>query len=122
MTAMEHGSAVPDPPPYVTLLRSLGDVQVIAQKTRLVAVVRVRFAGPYPRKTGFLASLALHQWLNSPRIAKTADYGPRWRGQESHDVVGLQSDRRPATTGPLIPRFSRKLHGGCLGRALVVPQ
>lgn len=82
-------------PPYVTLLRSLGDVQVIAQKTRLVAVVRVRFAGPYPRKTGFLASFALHRWLNSPRIVKTADYRPRWRGQESHDVVGLQSDLRP---------------------------
>src|SRR5690242_16189001 len=30
---------------YVAMLHSLGDVQVIAQKTRLVAVARVRFAG-----------------------------------------------------------------------------
>jgi hypothetical protein len=88
-------------------------VQIIPQKSRLVAVARVRFAGLYPRKTGFLASFALHRWIDSPRIVKTADYGPRWRGhfvrvqqstdlddelkrwlQESHDIVGLQADLR----------------------------
>jgi hypothetical protein len=95
---------------YVAMLQSLGDVQVITQKTRLVCVARVRFAGLYPRKAGFLASFALHRWLASTRIVKTDDYGPRWRVhyvrvqscadldgelrawlQESHDVVGLQS-------------------------------
>jgi hypothetical protein len=98
---------------YAAMLYSLGDVQVIPQKTRLVCVARVRFAGLYPRKDGFLASFALHRWLDSPRIVKTADYGPRWRGhyvlirsesdldgelrswlQEAHDVVGLQADLR----------------------------
>jgi hypothetical protein len=96
---------------YVALLRSLGDVQVIPQKTRLVCVARVRFAGLSPRKRGFLVSFALHRWLDSPRIVKTVDYGPRWRGhyvrvrsrtdldeelgawlQEAHDVVGLQTE------------------------------
>jgi hypothetical protein len=96
---------------YVALLESLGDIQVIPQKTRLVAVARVRFAGLYPRKDHFLASFALHRWLASPRIVRTVDYGPRWRGhftrittsadldselrawlQESHDVVGIQRD------------------------------
>lgn len=96
---------------YVSLLQSLGDVQVIPQKTRLVCVARVRFAGLYPRKTGFRAGFALRRWLRHPRIVKTADYGPRWRGhfvdirsegdlddklrawlQESHDTVGLQDD------------------------------
>ena len=96
---------------YVSLLRSLGDVQVIPQKTRLVCVARVRFAGLYPRKTGFRAGFALRRWLRHPRIVKTADYGPRWRGhfvdiqsegdldnelrawlQESHDTVGVQDD------------------------------
>src|SRR5262249_35208482 len=96
---------------YVTLLESLGDVQVLPQKTRLVAVARVRFAGLYPRKNHFLASFALHRWLADRRIVKTVDYGPRWRGhyvritsaadlddelrawlQESHNVVGIQSD------------------------------
>jgi hypothetical protein len=98
---------------YVALLASLGDVQVIPQKTRLTCVARVRFAGLQPRKDGFLASFALHRWLDSPRVVKTADYGPRWRAhfvairaeadlddelkawlQESHDVVGMQSDLR----------------------------
>jgi len=107
---------------YVAVLRSLGDVQVIPQKTRLVCVARVRFAGLYPRKHGFLASFALHRWLDSPRVVKTVDYGPRWRGhyvrvqsgtdlddelrtwlQEAHDVVGLRTDlahRRPKPPFP----------------------
>jgi hypothetical protein len=98
---------------YVAMLYALGDVQVIPQKTRLTCVARVRFAGLQPRKDGFLASFALHRWLNSPRIIKTEDYGPRWRFhfvsvrdvadlddelrawlQESHDLVGTQSDLR----------------------------
>jgi hypothetical protein len=101
---------------YVAMLRSLGDVQVIPQKTRLVAVARVRFAGLTPRKDGFLANFALHRWVSSPRIVKTEDYGPRWRFhhlwvrsaadlddelrgwlQESHDLVGLQ--QRPSPEG-----------------------
>jgi hypothetical protein len=98
---------------YVKVLQSLGDVQVLPQKTRLVAVARVRFAGLYPGKHQFLASFALHRWLTSVRIVKTVDYGPHWRAhyvriaaaadvddelrrwlQESHDVVGTQSDLR----------------------------
>jgi Domain of unknown function (DUF5655) len=107
---------------YLAMLQSLGDVQVIAQKTRLVCVARVRFAGLSPHKRGFQASFALHRWLDSPRIVKRVDYGPRWRGhyvqiqartdlddelrgwlQEAHDVVGLQAGladragRRPPT-------------------------
>ena len=55
------------------MLHALGDVQVIPQKTRLTCVARVRFAGLQPRKNGSLASFALHRWLDSPRIIKTAD-------------------------------------------------
>src|SRR5215471_14273684 len=62
---------------YVAMLRSLGDVQVIPQKTRLVACARVRFAGFEPRKTCFVATFALQRWLKSPRVIKTVDYGPR---------------------------------------------
>jgi hypothetical protein len=68
-------------------------------------------------------AVALHRWLDSPRVVKQVDYGPRWRGhhvlvqastdldnelrawlQEAHDVVGLQADlpqrpgRRPRTS------------------------
>ena len=96
---------------YVQMLESLGDVQVIPQKTRLVCVARVRFAALSPRKKGFQAGFALRRWLKDPRIVKTTDYGPRWRYhfvdvgcqddldgqllgwlQESHDTVGLQDD------------------------------
>lgn len=93
------------------MLQSLGDVQVIPQKSRLVCVARVRFAGLYPRKSGFVAAFALRRWIENPRIVKTVDYGPRWRGhfvavqsqaaldgelrawlQEAHDTVGVQDD------------------------------
>ena len=33
------------------------------------------------RKYWFLASFALHRWLDSPRRVKTADYRPRWPAQ-----------------------------------------
>ena len=98
---------------YVELLHSLGDVQVLPQKTRLVCVARVRFAGLSPRKDGFRANFALRRWLTSPRIVQTTDHGPRWRAhvveirsaadlddelrawlQESHDTIGVQSDLR----------------------------
>jgi len=103
---------------YVALLESLGDVQILPQKTRLVAVARVRFAGMYPRQDHFMAAFALHRWLRNPRIIKTADYGPRWRAhyvritsaadlddelrawlQEAHDVVGTQSDLAQRSPG-----------------------
>jgi hypothetical protein len=96
---------------FVEMLNSLGDVQVIPQKTRLVCVARVRFAGLYPRKDGFRVGFALRRRLRSRRIVKTADYGPGWRGhfvdvrtagdlddqlrawlQEAHDTVGVQRD------------------------------
>jgi uncharacterized protein DUF5655 len=102
----------------VALLESLGDVQVLPQKTRLVVVARVRFAGLYPRKDHFMAAFALHRWVASQRIVKTVDYGPRWRAhyvritstadlddelrawlRESHDVVGMQSDLAPRSRG-----------------------
>jgi hypothetical protein len=97
---------------YVDILRTLGDVQIIPQRTRLVCVARVRFAGLKPRTDHFVASFALHRWLNSPRVTRKQDYGPTWRVhfvsirsvddlddelkawlQESHDLVGMQHVR-----------------------------
>jgi hypothetical protein len=120
---------------YVALLHSLGDVQVFAQKTRLVCVARVRFAGLSPRKRGFVANFALHRWLDSPRIVKTVDYGPRWRAhsvriesssdideelrawlQESHDVVGLQADLAERITPVPNPVAMRPSARGARGR------
>jgi Domain of unknown function (DUF5655) len=94
---------------YVELLTTLGDVQVIPQRSRLVCVARVRFAGLYPRKRSFLAAFALRRWLDSDRIVKRESYGSRWLGhfvrlgsaeevddelrawlKEAYDTVGLQ--------------------------------
>ena len=116
---------------YVRMLRSLGDIQVIPQKTRLVCVARVRFAGLYPRKGGFLAGFALRRRLNSPRIVRTTDYGPRWRGhfvsvqsdgdldnelrtwlQEAHDTVGLQDDLVGAAHGKRLQPAGARKHNG----------
>ncbi len=100
------------------MLHCLGDVQVLPQKTRLVAVARVRFAGLEPRSRGFVVRFALHRWLASPRVVRTVDYGPRWRShevrvrtasdldeelrgwlQESCDTVGLR-EGLPRRGGP----------------------
>jgi hypothetical protein len=97
---------------YVVMLRALGDVQILPQKTRLVCVARVRFAGLYPRKDGFRAAFALRRKVRNPRIVKIDTYGPKWQGhfidvrsaadlddelrgwlQESHDTVGVQGAR-----------------------------
>jgi hypothetical protein len=96
---------------YIALVKALGDVQVIPQKTRLVFVARVRFAGLMPRKDHFVAAFALQRRLKNPRIIQLVDYGPRWQMhqlrikttadlddelrswlRESHDVVGMQRD------------------------------
>ncbi len=78
---------------FVAMLRSLGDVQVIAQKTRLVCVARVRFSGLYPRKNGFDVAFSLHRWLASPRIVRTIDYGPAWRSHYVRITSAADLDR-----------------------------
>jgi hypothetical protein len=102
---------------YIALVQSLGDVQVIPQKTRLVFVARVRFASLMPRKDHFVAAFALQRRLKNPRIIQLIDYGPRWQMhhlriertgdlddelrawlRESHDVVGMQKDIRRSPT------------------------
>ena len=45
---------------------------MIPQKTRLVCVARVRFAGLSPRRRGFQASFALHRWLDMSWVPEAA--------------------------------------------------
>jgi hypothetical protein len=63
---------------YVALLESLGDVQILPQKTRLTCVARTRFAGLVPRKDHFIAGFALPSAREDGRILKREDFGPRW--------------------------------------------
>jgi hypothetical protein len=106
----------------VSLFESLEDVQIIPQKTRLVCVARVRFAGLYPQKDRVRVGFAFRRRLRSPRIVKAANYGPRWQGhfvdilaredlddelrgwlQESHDTVWIQRDISPNRRSRSVP-------------------
>ena len=54
---------------YVALLATLGDVQVLPQRSRLVCVARVRFAGLYPQKRSFLAAFARQSRRPAPAVS-----------------------------------------------------
>jgi hypothetical protein len=87
---------------YVAMLHSLGDVQVIPQKTRLVCVARVRFAGLYPRKDGFLASFALHRWLDSRGSSRPLTMGRGGGG------TMFSFDPSPISMASCAPGFRRR--------------
>ena len=65
---------------YVAMLHSLGDVQVIAQRTRLVCVARVRFAGLIPRKRGFQAASRCIAGWTVPGSSSGSTTGPGGAG------------------------------------------
>jgi len=99
----------------IAVVTTLGDIQVIPQKTRLVFVARVRFAGLVPRKDHIIVTFALQRRVKSARIERIIDYGQRWQAhqvrirsatdiddtmrawlEESFRVVGLQRDLDPS--------------------------
>ena len=53
---------------------------MIPQKTRVVFQVRVRFAGAYPRKSHFLAGIALPYRADDPRFIKIEKYAEHFQG------------------------------------------
>ncbi len=63
---------------FVEAARSIGDITVVPQKTRVVVVARVRFCGGEPRRDHFRANFALRRRMDHPRIAKIVEYNPRW--------------------------------------------
>jgi Domain of unknown function (DUF5655) len=75
---------------FERLVRSVGPVILIPQKTRAVFMVRVRFAAVYPRKSSLICSLGLPkraQHRNLVRFEKYADHfqGHYFRIQEERD-------------------------------------
>src|SRR4029453_18553159 len=104
------------------ILHSLGDVQVIPKKTRLVCVTRIGSpAWPRANTTSWPASRCIagwtvpgsSSWSTTTEVARALRAGPgpsdlddELRGwlQEAHDVVGLQAGltdrprRRPQAT------------------------
>jgi hypothetical protein len=60
---------------YVALLYTLGDVQVIPQKTRLACVARVRFCGLKPASTGSWPASPYTGGLTAPALSRPSTMG-----------------------------------------------
>ena len=67
---------------FAAMVRACGPVRMISQKTRVCFQVRVRFAGAVPRKTYFIANLALPYRAQDPRFTRVDDYAPHWHRHE----------------------------------------
>jgi hypothetical protein len=65
---------------FARMVRACGPVRMIPQKTRVVFMVRVRFAGAYPRKSHLLCGVALPRRVESPRFVKIESYSRHFHG------------------------------------------
>jgi hypothetical protein len=64
---------------YVELVRRCGPVEVIAQKTRVVIMGRVRFAGATVLRDRVRLNIALTRQLDAPWVERIETYlGGRW--------------------------------------------
>ena len=61
---------------WVDAARACGPVTAYAQKTRLVIMARMRFAGAVVRLSSLDAHLVLHRRADHPRLRCVEDYGP----------------------------------------------
>ena len=62
---------------YVELIAQCGPVTVIAQKTRIAIMGRVRFSGAVVRRDKFIATFALTRRIEDPRL-RIEVYSERW--------------------------------------------
>ena len=62
---------------YAEMIARCGPVTVIAQKTRIVVMGRVRFAGAVVRRDKLIASFALTRRIDHPRL-RVEVYNDRW--------------------------------------------
>jgi hypothetical protein len=62
---------------FVELIARCGPIEVIAQKSRIVIMGQVRFAGAQVRRDRLLANFALSRQVDDPRFRHDS-YGPRW--------------------------------------------
>jgi hypothetical protein len=67
---------------FARMVRACGRVRMIPQKTRVVFMTRVRFAGAVPRKSYLLCSIALSRRVESPRFLRIESYGPSFHGHQ----------------------------------------
>lgn len=65
---------------FVRLVRSCGPATVYAQKTRIVCMTRVRFAGAVARKRTLRCGLWLTRKVDHPKLQHTETFGPHSYG------------------------------------------
>lgn len=79
---------------FEKMVRACGPVTMIPQKTRVVFMVRVRYAGAYPRKNHLLCGFALPRRCEDPRFVKIQNYAPHFIGHlmriDSEDQLDAQ--------------------------------
>jgi hypothetical protein len=82
---------------FEKMIRACGPVTMIPQKTRVVFMVRVRYAGAYPRKNSLLCSFALARHVEDPRFIRIEHYAPHFIGHtmriDSEDQLDAQVQR-----------------------------
>jgi hypothetical protein len=78
---------------FVELVEQCGPVTVIAQKTRIVLMDRVRFAGAIVRRDRVTLSFALGRVVDRPWISRVETYGPRWNAHRFEARDAAEVDR-----------------------------
>jgi hypothetical protein len=63
---------------FVELVERCGPIEVIAQKTRIVIMGRVRFAGAVVLRDRVRLNVALTRRLDAPWVASIESYNARW--------------------------------------------
>ncbi len=63
---------------FVELAGACGPIEVIAQRTRIVIMGRVRFAGAQVRRDAVRLNFALTRRIDAPWVSRIETYGPRW--------------------------------------------
>jgi len=63
---------------FVELVARCGPIEVIPQKTRIVIMGRVRFAGAVVLRDRVRRNIALTRRIDAPWVERIESYGPRW--------------------------------------------
>ena len=63
---------------FVALVEQCGPVEVVVQKTRIVIMGRVRFAGAVVLRDRVRLNVALMRRLDAPWVERIESYGERW--------------------------------------------
>jgi hypothetical protein len=77
---------------FVELVQRCGPVEVIAQKTRIVIMGRVRFAGAVVLRDRVRLNVALTRRLDLPWVTDVETYNPRWHAHRFEVLTAAEVD------------------------------